>query len=125
MNIQDQLIVSSIKKNFLGSLVQSLQSVYLPAANKESQEVCSQLKDLTAAANKLLANFRITKPKGEADLLEFKDISSLAEECSFWEDLAGTSMGSDSGLESVKEEAKHIIRNLSKAGRRVQRPKFA
>ena len=90
LNMQDQVIVSSVRNNVLEALIQSLQNVYLPTAKKENPDLGMQVKELTAAISKALSRSRAEKTRSAADLADFKEIATLEEECSFWQDLVST-----------------------------------
>lgn len=115
--MSDQIAVSSSHQNPVAALLSSLSEVYLPSA-KSPGDLATQLKELTAAISRSMSREHVSKVKSIADLNNFKDIQSLAEEASFWKDLGTGSTGlHDPQLLQAKDGAKRISELLTQMSR--------
>jgi len=112
-NMQEQIIVSSTPQNPIAVLIQSLNNVYLPSA-KDSSELSLQLKELSAALGKALNKTRATKINDPSDLDDFKEILTLSDEASFWQELSTVSGGKGLNLSKTKDDVKTVAEIISK-----------
>ena len=114
LSIQDQVVVSFTRQDPIAVLLQSLNSIYLPSS-QDSNELASQLKELTSALSRSIHKDRAAKIKSIGDLEDFKDILRLEDEARFWQALAQEAQKHKlEGNRQDIQRVSNIITNISR-----------